>query len=257
MLMWIVEIYSIIYDKRMLGFVAMLGGEYVINILLVGGGRGGVGIIEMVSQVPDIEIVGVVDVKSDAAAMQLAQRLGIRTFADVRDGLKMPTVNVVLNITGNQKVNQLIEEHKSPNVKVVDDFITSMLYHLIKSQVLMSEDLNAKVAVLSQSVSEAKSHINNTHEVIDFINKVSQQTNLLGLNAAIEAARAGEHGRGFAVVATEVRKLSEDSVEATKKINDILGNIETSMQHIITGIEETAAVAEKHTKRELITGASI
>ncbi|MBP2661023.1 MAG: hypothetical protein H6Q69_4055 [Firmicutes bacterium] len=38
------------YHKRMLGFVTILGGEYVINILLVGGGRGGVGIIEMVSQ---------------------------------------------------------------------------------------------------------------------------------------------------------------------------------------------------------------
>ncbi|MDF2634138.1 MAG: methyl-accepting chemotaxis sensory transducer [Pelosinus sp.] len=229
----------------------------MVNILLVGGGRGGVGIIEMASHVPDMEIVGVVDVKSDAVAIQLAQKLGIRTFTDVRDGLKLPTVNTVLNITGNQKVNQLIEENKTPNIKVIDDFVTGMLYHLIKSQVLMSEELNEKVVILSQSVNEAKTHINNTHEVIGFINKVSQQTNLLGLNAAIEAARAGEHGRGFAVVASEVRKLSEDSVEATKKINDILGNIETSMQHIIVGIEETAAVAEKHTKRGLITGEKI
>lgn len=229
----------------------------MINILLVGGGRGGVGILEMVSQVPDLEIIGVVDVKTNAVAIELAQKMGIRTFTDVRDGLKVPNVNVVLNITGNKDVNRLIEENKAPNVKVVDDFITSMLYHLIKSQVLMSEELNEKVAVLSESVNEAKSHINNTHEVIGFINKVSQQTNLLGLNAAIEAARAGEHGRGFAVVATEVRKLSEDSVEATKKINDILGNIEASMQHIINGIEQTAAVAEKHTKRELITGEKI
>jgi sorbitol-specific phosphotransferase system component IIBC len=234
-----------------------LGGGFVISILLVGGGRGGVGIIEMSSQVPDMEIVGVVDVKTDAVAIQLAQKLGIRTFTDVQEGLKMPAVNTVLNITGNQKVNQLIEENKRPDIKVIDDFVTGMLYHLIKSQVLMSEELNEKVAVLSKSVSEAKTHINNTHEVIGFINKVSQQTNLLGLNAAIEAARAGEHGRGFAVVATEVRKLSEDSVDATKKINDILGNIETSMQHIINGIEETAAVAEKHTKRELITGVVI
>lgn len=229
----------------------------LINILLVGGGRGGVGILEMVSQVPDLAILGVVDVKIDAVAVKLAQKMGIRTFTDVREGLKMPAVNVVLNITGNQEVNRTIEENKSSNVKVVDDFIASMLYHLIKSQVLMSEELNEKVVVLSKSVNEAKAHINNTHQVIGFINKVSQQTNLLGLNAAIEAARAGEHGRGFAVVATEVRKLSEDSVEATKKINDILGNIETSMQHIIVGIEETAAVAEKHTKRELITGDKI
>jgi methyl-accepting chemotaxis protein len=229
----------------------------LINILLVGGGRGGVGILEMVNQVPDLEILGVADVKTDAVAIKLAQKMGIRTFTDVRDGLKMPNVNVVLNITGNKDVNQLIEENKASGVKVVDDFITSMLYHLIKSQALMSEELNEKVVVLSKSVNEAKAHINNTHEVIGFINKVSQQTNLLGLNAAIEAARAGEHGRGFAVVATEVRKLSEDSVEATKKINDILGNIEASMQHIINGIEETAAVAEKHTKRELITGEKI
>ena len=225
--------------------------------MLVGGGRSGVAILEMANQVPQMEIVGVVDVKTDAVAIKMAQSMGIRTFTDVRDGMKMPNVNVVLNITGNQQVNRLIEENKTPNIKVVDDFITGMLYHLIKSQVLMSEELNEKVVVLSESVNEAKNHINNTHEVIGFINKVSQQTNLLGLNAAIEAARAGEHGRGFAVVATEVRKLSEDSVEATKKINDILGNIEASMQHIIVGIEETAAVAEKHTKRELITGEKI
>ena len=226
----------------------------MVNILLVGGGRGGVGILEMADKVPEVQVIGVVDVKTDAVAIQLAHKMGIRTFTDVRDALKVPAVNVVMNITGNKEVNRLIEENKAPDIKVVDDFITSMLYHLVKSQALMSEELNEKVVVLSQSVEEAKTHINNTHEVIGFINKVSQQTNLLGLNAAIEAARAGEHGRGFAVVATEVRKLSEDSVDATKKINDILGNIERSMQNIIVGIEQTASVAVKHTKNDLIKG---
>jgi len=226
----------------------------LVNILLVGGGRGGVGILEMADKVPEVQVIGVVDVKTDAVAIQLAHKMGIRTFTDVRDALKVPAVNVVMNITGNKEVNRLIEENKAPDIKVVDDFITSMLYHLVKSQALMSEELNEKVVVLSQSVEEAKTHINNTHEVIGFINKVSQQTNLLGLNAAIEAARAGEHGRGFAVVATEVRKLSEDSVDATKKINDILGNIERSMQNIIVGIEQTASVAVKHTKNDLIKG---
>jgi len=223
-------------------------------MLLIGGGRGGVGVIEMCSKVPDVKIGGVVDVKTDAVAIKLAQKMGIPTFTDVRDGLRASGINMVINITGNEEVNRLIEQNKTPDIKVVDGFITSMLYHLIKSQALMSEEIHERVVVLSKSVNEAKAHINNTHEVIGFINKISQQTNLLGLNAAIEAARAGEHGRGFAVVASEVRKLSEDSVDATKKINNILGNIESSMQTIITGIEQTATVTEKHTTNELIVG---
>ena len=71
---------------------------------------------------------------------------------------------------------------------------------------------------------------------------------LLGGNqhAAVEAARAGEQGRGFAVVASEVRKLADNSVEATKKITDILTKVESSMQVVVAGIENTSKLAEKH-----------
>jgi methyl-accepting chemotaxis protein len=222
-------------------------------MLLVGGGTGGVGILEMIGKMGEVEVVGVVDVKTDAVAIQMAKKMGLRTFSDVRDALKVPNINVVLNMTGNQEVSRLIEENKADDVKVIEDFVVSMLYHLIKAHALMSAELNNEMQKLSGLVDEAKTHINTTHEVVGFIDKVSQQTNLLGLNAAIEAARAGEHGKGFAVVAAEVRKLSEDSAKATKKINDILGSIELSMQHIITGIEQTALVAAKHSKGNLIT----
>ncbi|WIW70542.1 methyl-accepting chemotaxis protein [Anaerosinus gibii] len=229
----------------------------MLNILLVGGGRGGAGILELSTKIPDVKIVAVADVKADAVAIRLAQKMGLRTFQDISEAVKMPGLDVILNVTGNVEVNKIINTYVPENVKVVETYLTNIIYHLIKSQALINEELKTKVDTLSGAVNEAKGHINNTHEVIGFINKVSQQTNLLGLNAAIEAARAGEQGRGFAVVANEVRKLAEDSVEATKKINSILGNIESSMQAIIVGIEQTAAVADEKSRRELVQGIKI
>ena len=73
--------------------------------------------------------------------------------------------------------------------------------------------------------------------VIDFAN----QTNMLALNSSVEAVRAGEHGKGFALVANEIRKLADQSQKSADKINDLVSNIQTS-------INETVMVTEEGTK---------
>lgn len=100
---------------------------------------------------------------------------------------------------------------------------------------------------------------NKINEIVDYIRKISNQTNLLSLNAAIEAAKAGEAGRGFSVVAGEIRKLAEQTdqaisviVEVIKNIlgkitasNDAMNEIGVKMNNADTIVHESAAVIDE------------
>lgn len=141
----------------------------------------------------------------------------------------------------NEKINVVSENTKLMSTLTDNAGISvNAGEQAVEKAINQMEIIEEKANETSIIISELEEKSTKIGQIIDTIEDISEQTNLLALNAAIESARAGDAGKGFSVVAEEIRKLAEQSKQATKEIAEIINDVQNKTKSAVLVMNENS-----------------
>jgi twitching motility protein PilJ len=112
---------------------------------------------------------------------------------------------------------------------------------VVRQTIVGMDSIRGQIQETSKRIKRLGESSQEIGSIVELINDISEQTNILALNAAIQAASAGEAGRGFAVVADEVQRLAERTSNATKRIEALVQTIQADTNEAVSSMEQTTS----------------
>ncbi len=169
----------------------------------------------------------------------------ISTVVTAINEMAISIEDVSSNARNSSRVAKISVDTAHDGVSAVHDSINGMEH--IREQI---QETSKRIKRLGESSLEIS-------EIVELINDLTDQTNILALNAAIQAAMAGDAGRGFAVVADEVQRLAERSTDATKQIEALVKTIQSDTNEAIASMERSTSEVVSGTKLAKTAGETL
>ena len=173
-------------------------------------------------------------------SQSLSQKEVLENYFKVVKDVKSVVDSMKKNlIIAKQSLNSALDTIKN-SIEFTKSDIESL-----SDNINQTKNFKQKIQIMAELILELNENIHQISMTVGVVEDIAEQTNMLALNAAVEAARAGEHGKGFAVVAGEIRKLADDSKQATSRISTYISGVQQVTNSTILATEESSKDVDK------------
>ncbi len=207
-----------------------------VKIGIIGGGKGGCEILDILKDIHLIKIEYLSDINSSAPGIAAAKNLNIQTTTDPVKTAGRISTDIIIEATGSAELLELIKQKIPDTTTILSGNIALFMFKVVQES---KQNINLKVKNEIEVIRDAiATDIEKVNEFLQQINEVTVGMKILAMNAAIEAARSGAAGAGFAIVAGEIKNISDKTKSMAANIKEITDSIMELSSKIDHAIED-------------------